>query len=141
MPEALTKWFTYRVALGLVPIVLSFLSLALNDPALAKNLALVLSGGPLLLVGGALCGGALGELLSTPKRHPITRLICSGTCLLVYVVGAAFYATIAAKVQAKQALDSDFIVWVSAILYVIGVAAALGCVIIAENAKRYGAST
>jgi hypothetical protein len=141
MSETIVKWLTFRVALGIVPLVLGLGILLVVAPAGEAVFVRLLSGGQLLLVGGALCGGSIGELLSTPLRHPVARLFCGGVSLLVFVCSAGLYTAVATASQFKYPVDDCFIAWGSVGFYALAIVSALTCVIIAENAKRHGATS
>lgn len=132
--EAVIKWGIYRVLMGLLPIALGFAFIIL-DSNTAQSFVILFSGGQLFLIGTAISIGAIGELISTPKKHPHMRIICSGICLLGGIVAACIYGWNISRISRGEDIDGVRVMIISAFLYITNVIAALTCILIAESAK------
>jgi hypothetical protein len=111
-----------------------------SDPSRPRDFLALISGGQLLLVGGALCGGAIAELLATPKKHPLARQVCAGTSTFLVACGAGAYALLVERIRKGETIDNASVAYVSITIYLVGFISALSCIVIAESAKREPAS-
>lgn len=136
MGEALIKWFGFRVILGLLPIGGSFLMVGMFSTPNYSNFVDLLSAGQLVLVGGALSAGAIGELLGAPKHLSKRRMAFGFACVVSFGISAIAYGGFAAGKVLGKPIDQSTIISHSVGFYVISLVAALACMLVAESAKK-----
>ncbi len=125
------RWLIFNVALAVVPLVVSGLIRATRGQAL--SLYIMLANGELLLITVCMAGAAIGELLGIKeRRYPKLELIAGGTCVVILVVTAIYFADISSAHTSSQQIDFAVIKWTSLVLYTSGFIASLSCIVIAE---------
>lgn len=139
MSENLFRWFLFRILIGLAPICINALAIALEGRGFSIY-ALTSRGEPLLIIC-AICAGALGELLASEKLYPKRRLLAGWGCAATLLMAAAGYGllmSLVAKAGTYPSSSYDYRVasHYSILVYLIGVASSFGCVVLAELAKQ-----
>lgn len=132
--EKLERWIIFSVFFALLP----FLGNLLIEISKGHEITLAVifgSKGELLLVGIALCGVGLGELLgsvaSPVSTHPLFTYIFSGLSLTTICLGSLYYASVAGGTEFKP----NIVVFISIWGFLLSVVASTGCIIIAAYAE------
>lgn len=135
MTETLVKWLTFRVLLGFLPVAMNALRVSTDQGLSSLSFAALFSRGELLLIACAVTGGAIGELTTAPKRFPSFRLWCMWGCTITLASCAYWYAHVAGLITSGRTYDTEFVAAYSVMLYILGLSASLGCVVISELSK------
>ncbi len=134
MMEKLERWIIFSVFFALLPFFGNLLIEMSKGHEITLG-AVIGSRGELLLVGIALCGVGLGELLgsaaSPVSTHPLLTYIFSGMSLAVICLGSLYYASVAAGTEFKP----NMVVFISTWGFVVSVFASTGCIVVAAYAE------
>ena len=139
MSENLTRWVGFRIVLGLVPIAANALRLLFSGQAGLIDAEHLVGHGELLLLVSAVRAGAIGELISAPKRFPELRIAAGCVCVVVMIISAIGFAFVAEKIGTSTKYQANVVATSSLVIYIVGLVASFVSVVIAEYGKKNGA--
>jgi hypothetical protein len=97
--EKLIRWFIFSVAVGLVPLVISYLGVRLDSKPPAIHM--LTARGEMLLISTTISSAAVGELIAGGRHKAAQKLLAGGSCMLLVLLSSLFFAA----VQARQHPD------------------------------------
>lgn len=119
----LTQWLCFTVIVSLLPLGFSLFRLSRQGEIKTNNNIFdsVLSKGDILIVGVAIVGDAIGEIISTTKQIPTVLEIIVGTvCVLLIAFLSYCYAEFSAEINQTNE-ETQFAVKTSIKLFIASV--------------------
>jgi hypothetical protein len=120
-------WFVFTVLVSLVPFVMVALNMWSDDKAV--QLVALWPHGELLLVSTALAANAVGDLIPTRSFATRTKIVAAGSCIVLLIVAALWYAMIQGHPEFKLEKISEG----SITLFVFTLIASGSCKLLAER--------
>lgn len=133
----LTRWLLFTVAVALVPFAFAWLRAYQHGER--GDLVDLLGGGDLYLVAGALCAGAIGDLMGcAAPRSPRHAAACAVAVILLAGSSLLFADVTAARTQASGmgtpgTVDAKAVAEVSAWVFTASVLVGATCVGLGER--------
>ncbi len=130
MIQKLLNWLIFSVAMALLPIV--FTALSLRTRGNAVDFATLVSHGELLIVAAALSARGVGEILLARSPNSLTRTIVGGAALVILGLASLYFADVAAGHRSGDRLQIDVIRDTSLWLFGFSVATGGSCIALRE---------
>jgi hypothetical protein len=133
----MATWAIFSVVLGVVPLLLKAFFLAANPNTNNFGLSELTSQGELYLTAAFLAATAVGDLIKS--RHKaggagtLAGLIFGGLCVILAIVGAAAYASVATADLSQQGINEIFVLHTSLWTFGGSVVASGFCVTVAGD--------
>ena len=126
MLKQIIKWMIFSVLLAIVPLVTKWLfHLIAANPTTFDEL---ISHGELLLIGTALAGTALGEVILSHKQPGILTLCCGGGCILILIMGSMLFAYVSGAVLSEGTVNISIIQTISVWVYICAFVTSGSCI-------------
>lgn len=128
--DRVIKWLFFSVLIALVPLIAAYLFMLIKgrNPGLDD----VAGSGELFLVVIALCGAAIGDLLTSAATKAFTKLLSGGLTLVVLLLASLLYAGVSDATTSRDALDSGWVVTISGALFLMGIVSCGCCIAVSE---------
>jgi len=130
MTQRLLHWLIFSVAMALLPIVFTALSLKTRGNAI--ELTLLVKHGELLIVAAALSASGVGEILLARSPTSLTRTVVGGAALGILGLASFYFADVSAGYRSGEQLRVDVIRDTSLWLFGFSVLTGGSCVALRE---------
>lgn len=97
------------------------------------NPSAVAAHGELLLIGTAVGGGAIGEIIVSTRKRPIPKITCAGGCLATIMMSVMWFADIASGQEANAMMNTSLISYGSLSLMTLTLLASAACIALSET--------
>ncbi|MDV7341322.1 hypothetical protein RYZ26_17060 [Terasakiella sp. A23] len=131
MPKKLTKWLFFSVLVSLTPLLFNVLILVSKNKTFDLNA--ILGSGELLLIVAAMCAASIGEVIGSGNRLQIVKIIAGGASVIVLMVSALYFSSIAEAKLSQQPMDADIVSSTSISLFLISCITSSICIAISET--------
>jgi hypothetical protein len=130
MRARLTKWLLFGVLFALVPIGVRWLFARTSGHVL--SLAELTDQGELCLIAIGITSSALGDAALFERRYRLTRVFALALCAVNLVASASYYGF----VTGANDVDRGFVLYASAVMFVMAACASGVCFGISERERR-----
>lgn len=128
--ERVTKWIFFSVVIAIIPLIAVYLLLVIKGQQ--PGYRDIFGKGELFLIVIALCGAAIGDLVTAQKAKLSTKLISGGLTLVVLLLASLLYAYISSETGPIADVAKDQIALISGALFLIGAFSCGCCIAVAE---------
>jgi hypothetical protein len=129
-----TKWLIFGVVFALTPLLADFFIQWVHPNAtLAFHWQEVFVKGELLLVSAAIAGAGVGELIGSGRRWLTFKIIAGGGCIIITLLAAELYSSIAGDVRIQAVYDKERVVTESIWIFATTLMASAGCILAGEE--------
>jgi hypothetical protein len=126
MGQRILRWGIFTVAVSLTPFVLVAISLWSDDREV--RVSALWPHGELLLVSTSLAAEGVGGLIPTGPALSGAKIVSAGSCIVVLIVAALWYALIQSHTYRVSRISTGSIV-----VFLFTVAASACCKLLAEK--------
>jgi hypothetical protein len=130
MRDKVLRWFMFGVLISLLPLAYTYENLVIKSQPV--DMAKVVGNGELLIIVWALCAGAIGELFGSTADYKWFKIVSGGLTLIVLIMSALLFASIAEARVEHTAVNDVEIVWNSKILFLFGIVSCASCLVLSE---------
>lgn len=128
------KWIVFGVAFAIAPLIADYVIQSMHPkPNVSFSLGNIIEKGELLLVAAAISGAGVGELIGSGKDWLIFKLVSGGSCVIILLVSALLYSSVASDVRLQTLYDKDSLISWSIYLFIFTIISCAGCILVAED--------
>ena len=119
MNKKIVQWLFFSVVIATSPIIFNlFKSLGRGEEL---SMSLLIGRGELLLISSAICAAAIGELFGSSEGNILAKLIIGGSCLILLILSAMWFADISAAIYSSEYINTDRVSTLSLIFFILSI--------------------
>lgn len=128
--QRVTRWLIFGVIIAVSPLIAAYLFAVIKGghPAYSD----IVGTGELFLLSIALCGAAMGDLVSGAGTKRELKFYSGGCTLVVLVLSALLYAGVSEARLSDTQMDAGMVSVISTILFAVGLVSCGCCVALSE---------
>jgi hypothetical protein len=128
------KWLIFGVIFAITPLAADY---SIQFMHVKEGMGFtwydVIAKGELLLVCAAIAGAGVGELIGSGKSWLPFKIVTGGFCVILLLLTAELYSSIASDVRAHEVYDVHRLVNQSLLFFIFTLIASAGCILVGED--------